>query len=219
MIIKRLKKNTQGKDYVVGDLHGCYNQLMKQLQEINFDFDKDRLIAVGDLIDRGEDSLKCLELVFEPWFYSVRGNHCELMFDAILSGCKGSLNCWLSNGGDWIVDTTDDELTDIRNTILAIYESNLLPLAIEVDTDEGLVGIIHGKPPALWCQTMIRDTRQACLWSSSIGKEFTSKGIHKVYVGHRPTMSSSVKFYGGNVYYCDSGHVFDASVPLCITEI
>ncbi|MFT8209556.1 MAG: metallophosphoesterase [Symbiopectobacterium sp.] len=59
-----------GDDYrhvwVVGDLHGCYQQLKQQLVARNFDERCDLLIAVGDLIDRGPDSAACLALLDAP---------------------------------------------------------------------------------------------------------------------------------------------------------
>ena len=52
-LFKKLEKQIEGKLYAVGDLHGCYNLLMNKLQQIGFDFEKDHLISVGDLVDRG----------------------------------------------------------------------------------------------------------------------------------------------------------------------
>lgn len=49
-----------GRLFVVGDIHGCYDLLMQQLERVQFNFEKDLLIAVGDLVDSGPDSLKCL---------------------------------------------------------------------------------------------------------------------------------------------------------------
>lgn len=62
------KENTNGRDFVVGDLHGCFKEFVEKLKEINFDYSTDRMFSVGDLIDRGEDSIKCLRLIKTPWF-------------------------------------------------------------------------------------------------------------------------------------------------------
>ena len=43
--------------YVVGDIQGCYKPLKKLLKKINFLKSKDQLWCVGDLINRGPDSL------------------------------------------------------------------------------------------------------------------------------------------------------------------
>ena len=70
-----LPVNTKGNDYVVGDIHGHAKKLLKQLDGIGFDATVDRLICVGDLIDRGPESIEALALLNEPWFFSVLGNH------------------------------------------------------------------------------------------------------------------------------------------------
>lgn len=64
-------------DYVVGDIQGCYAGLNKLLDTLSFNPQHDKLIAVGDLIARGEDSLSVLKLCrsFGDRFTSVLGNH------------------------------------------------------------------------------------------------------------------------------------------------
>ncbi|MDC5690013.1 metallophosphoesterase, partial [Acinetobacter baumannii] len=44
--------------FVVGDIHGCYDEFMDELIEVSFNFEEDMVISVGDLVDRGKDSLK-----------------------------------------------------------------------------------------------------------------------------------------------------------------
>jgi serine/threonine protein phosphatase 1 len=110
-IIKRLPENKQGKDYVVGDLHGCFSLLDVLLAKVHFDKQKDRLFSVGDLIDRGPESLHCLFLLEEPWFMAVCGNHESMCLDFFLpyrvndtlkvSDCASS-NLFFDNGGAWI---------------------------------------------------------------------------------------------------------------------
>lgn len=44
--------------WVAGDIHGCYQSLMDELKRRHFNPYEDLLISVGDIIDRGPDSLK-----------------------------------------------------------------------------------------------------------------------------------------------------------------
>lgn len=62
---------------VVGDVHGCRVELESLLRKVRYRVDSDRLIFVGDLIDRGPDSAGVVRLVRSLGGESVRGNHEE----------------------------------------------------------------------------------------------------------------------------------------------
>jgi serine/threonine protein phosphatase 1 len=59
----------------VGDIHGCLDVLHRALRALHFQPSIDRLFSVGDLVDRGPESLACLGLLRMPWFHPVMGNH------------------------------------------------------------------------------------------------------------------------------------------------
>jgi len=60
---------------VVGDIHGCYDELVSLLEVVGLGAD-DRLVAVGDLITKGPKSREVLELFrTDNRFLSVLGNH------------------------------------------------------------------------------------------------------------------------------------------------
>jgi bis(5'-nucleosyl)-tetraphosphatase (symmetrical) len=73
--------------YVVGDLQGCLRPLKCVLKKANFNWDKDKLWLVGDLVNRGPDSLKTLRYVYKHRdnVVSVLGNH-DLHLLAVASG-------------------------------------------------------------------------------------------------------------------------------------
>jgi len=124
-LLKRYEENTEGRDFVVGDLHGCYGLFMQLLDKISFDKERDRMFSVGDLGDRGPDSLKCLALIREPWFKAVAGNHEQYILDA---ACQPNFNwqAWIQQGGAWATTITREELLDIAAEVAE------LPLAIVV---------------------------------------------------------------------------------------
>lgn len=48
--VQRFDRNTAGRDFVIGDIHGCFDQVGEALARVHFDESCDRLFAVGDLI-------------------------------------------------------------------------------------------------------------------------------------------------------------------------
>lgn len=96
-----LPRNEQGRDFVVGDLHGCRRDLEVLLVASGFNPAKgDRLFATGDLIDRGPDAMGCLNLLRQPWFYSVLGNHEQMLLNA-MTGDDAAIAMSVANGGGW----------------------------------------------------------------------------------------------------------------------
>jgi diadenosine tetraphosphatase ApaH/serine/threonine PP2A family protein phosphatase len=64
-----------GRTIVVGDIHGCYDELMALLEKANFS-DTDHVVSVGDLITKGPKNRAVLELFMtDPRFSTVIGNH------------------------------------------------------------------------------------------------------------------------------------------------
>lgn len=125
-IHKCLPANPKGRAFILSDLHGCLDLLEEKLSDVAFDPNTDRLINVGDLSNRGPDSLGCLRLIRQPWFYAVRGNHEQMLLDYLNSpfdpGPRSEAKMrFLKSGGTWVewLDINDrNELWDDRICIL-----------------------------------------------------------------------------------------------------
>lgn len=61
--------------YLISDIHGEYDLFIKLLRRIKFS-SKDEMIICGDIIDKGQDSVKLLKLIKSmPNFRFIIGNH------------------------------------------------------------------------------------------------------------------------------------------------
>ena len=80
-----------GRTIVVGDIHGCYAELMALLEKAEFSHN-DRVVSVGDLITKGPKNREVLELFMtDPRFTTVIGNH-DLMLRRRWNGEDVELN-------------------------------------------------------------------------------------------------------------------------------
>jgi len=207
MKFKKVTENTIGNDYVIGDIHGCYDLLMAKLKEIKFDFEKDRLFSVGDLVNKGDQSLKVLGLIKEKWFFPVIGNH-ELI--VIENFRYGRYPFHLSEyGGEWFLNLNHYDKEAIVERLEAI------PVAIEIPINGKKVGIVHAEVPdhdwSFFKDELenMKDTDNEivsdALWSRTkikVQNDRNVRDIDYVFVGHT-ILPKPVKL--GNVFYIDTG--------------
>lgn len=206
-MIERYTQNTNGRDYVVGDIHGNFEKLYRELDTF-FDPNRDRLFSVGDLVDRGPDNAQVLELLDRDWFYAVRGNHEELILDAYRDDLQVPIS--VMNGGGWFQEISQEEQDAIAHRFMS------LPYAIQVATAEGNVGIVHADIPVNTWAGFVEmltnpgtrtNTIMYCTWSRDRIRgavNFPIQDLRALYVGHTP-----VDEYGlvldTNIHYLDTG--------------
>lgn len=145
--IRSFRKNEQGRDWVIGDVHGAYDLVWQAMQKAGFDSRVDRMSSVGDLVDRGRS--RCARNGFWglPYVAAARGNHEECWLSLYEGGSPepavvSALDARMNMGVQWWLDADPVE----RDELVAMFRS--LPLAIEIETDRGTVGIVHGDVPA-----------------------------------------------------------------------
>jgi serine/threonine protein phosphatase 1 len=204
-LIKRFERNKRGRDLIVGDVHGCFTKLQKALDAIGFDKSCDRLFAVGDLIDRGSESRDVLDWLGKEWFHSVMGNHEQMAVMYHVGECDPGM--YAMNGGMWFIAMTPDERFDFAS---AFFD---LPIAIELETEDGIVGIIHAACDyPLWSdfrEAIDGDGRDAAIGNAVWGRDRANgsplgpvNGVRAVVVGHTPMERMTSM---DNVLFIDTG--------------
>lgn len=63
------------KVIIVGDIHGCLDELKSLMEKTNYDSSKDLLISAGDIVDRGPKSADCVKYLISINAIGVLGNH------------------------------------------------------------------------------------------------------------------------------------------------
>lgn len=123
--------------YAIGDIQGCYDELRTLLALVRFDVARDRVILVGDLVNRGPDSLKVLRYVrsLGPAAQVILGNH-DLHLLAVSLGARRGRR-----------DTLDAVLTAADGPELLDWLS-AKPLALHHEASGSL--LIHAGVPPQW---------------------------------------------------------------------
>ena len=125
-------------DYCISDIHGNYDLFCRLLDKIKF-CDKDKLYVLGDIIDKGQDSIRLAKLLFFiPNVCCIAGNH-EYDFLKYYRALMKQTEDY-----DWVLEKlrsyfTDGKLLDWET----VDQFDLLPFYIETDK---FIGVHAGIP-------------------------------------------------------------------------
>jgi len=211
-LFKYFPKNHHGRDFVIGDLHGMFHTLELIMQRVDFDPAVDRLFSVGDLVDRGPQSERILEFLDKPWFHAIQGNHEQLLLQSLES--ESVHKAWTQRaGGAWWLTVTDNTRKKICEKI------RTLPMAFEISTDTGEIGIVHADIPIglSWREFVKglqddKELQQHAQWSRIRHRYITAsetvpkvKGIDLMVVGHSIV---DKPLFAANLCYIDTGAAY-----------
>ena len=185
------------RTFILADVHGEYDKLMSCLKQVNFDYENDILIQLGDVVDRGPKTYECVEELLKiKNLVAIRGNHDDEFRKAIISGDL-MLNMLYNQGGretmlSYIRNGAENNPSKIPQTHKDFF-NNQLPYYIK---DNNL--FIHG---GFNRHQLLNDQNEfifywtrdlwleAMSYESMKDKSYPFKMIEKfnhVYIGHTP---------------------------------
>lgn len=148
-----LNVSDENRVFYCTDLHGEHEFLMQSLKLIGYKppikvgdeiIVRDKLFGCGDMIDRGNESMKLLEFFrYDPSAFLLAGNHEDCMIDVMDSGLKSSLALWEANGGGWHHDHSVFAVKDMAKWLKSL--PNVIELV--VNNGEATIGMAHAGYP------------------------------------------------------------------------
>jgi len=214
----------------VGDIHGMYEKLIKLMDKINFVPEDDLLIFLGDYIDRGPDSGKCLQYIYDLQqtcpnsVVCLMGNH-EVMMTSYFMQKSGSYHnlivdyadSWLENGGFATMKQLDELGTETKERLVT-WASNL-PVQFRfqefifchagIDPDVPLE--VQNEYDMLW--------RRQQWWEQYRGKEIIVVGhtpVQKVKKSGQGRKTPKPLFLPNNIIMCDTGAYMPGGKLSCV---
>ena len=211
----KLEKLSSGRTFVFADLHGSYSKLMRSLDEVAFDESCDRIILVGDIIDRGEENESCLELLSQSYVYSVIGNHDYIPVH--LSNLKSQglddefdfwFNQWMLNGGEWVRNSHWDV-----DSLAKLFGQTMSVFCEFFASDARVIGVSHAAVPGYNWKNVRHfngnlSDEHSPTWDRSQLKNSTRivSGVDEVVHGHT-VHAAPIRL--GNRHYIDTGAFLD----------
>ena len=181
--------NESGRDFVVGDVHGCFRTLEHALSAITFDPNLDRLFGVGDLVNRGPHSEEALGWLEQRFDAVVLGNHDR----SVLSWFRGKRGAPPPAESEWLLGRPSREHRRWRAAL------GSMPLAITIETAYGPVGVVHAEAPhCSWAESLRRlETASASVVDDAVlgfaspeaSRRHRSRavaGLRALVLGHQP---------------------------------
>ena len=165
--------------FAVGDIHGCDVALETLLEQLALS-PEERLILLGDVIDRGPDSRRVVEMLLEIGSCCrmdfVMGNHEQMLLDSLENPAVAE--SWLGWGGAETLDSYGGHFADIPDAHLEFF-AHALPY-VETDND---VCVHANLEPGV---ALDEQTGQWLRWQKISGNERPYESGKRVICGHTP---------------------------------
>lgn len=196
------------RQIIIGDVHGCFEELKELLDKVKFNSSEDELIFLGDLINKGPDSVKVLEFVKKGNHRSILGNH-ELGFLKAQEGGK-----YRSGGNLKLIEQLGTHLDEY------VQWMKELPLYIE---EESFIAIHGGLEPDVELEKQRPEIATRIRYWDGVGEDMNNdshspwfeyyKGEKLVIFGHWAALGLVVR---ENVIGLDTGCVWGGDLSALI---
>ncbi len=222
------------RTFTVGDIHGGYKALLDVLTQANFDYENDKLIALGDVCDGWSETPEAIELLLKiKNLIYIKGNHDDwavrfLSMNGINFSLRMEQSSWLHHGGQATKDAYI-RLPELKNKHIEFMKNGLVyyideenRLFIHAGFSNDYIPGVHHKMGET-NQKYLEDT---FLWDrefwyfAHIGRNVAPM-FKEVYIGHTPTLNYK-KADGEylkpmkrkNVYNMDTGACFTGTLSM-----
>lgn len=211
-----------GRTIIVGDIHGCFKELMHLLNKVNYNEKNDLLICCGDLVDRGPNSDMVLEFFTNhPSRISVKGNH-DFKFTRWLNSNKVNLTSL-----EKTIESLGDRVKDDEYINTMYYKMMDLPHIIQLNNNNFIThaGFHPFKSP-------LNTSKEFCYFARHFDKDlnsFTKDTSMPIWYDLKINTNDNHKFFFGHIvhnefkiinqcYPLDGGACFGLKLRCAILE-
>ncbi len=215
------------RKFILGDLHSSYKALKQVLNKVNFDYENDKLIFLGDLMDSYSEPDKCTEeLMNIKNFVFIRGNHDQWGIDFYEGKMKKRISSdfasWQAHGGratyECYGETMPKEHLDfLKSSVFYHEEDDCLFVHGGIDPNYD----ISKQYPEIfmWDRSLVQRAYENQL------KKTVCEKYKDIFVGHTPLQSFNSKKFDpnkpqrwANVNLLDTGCAFNGVLTLMNLE-
>lgn len=186
-----LPRNRVGRDFIVGDLGGAFDQVFEAMRDAAFDPGRDRLLSVGHLLAGAHSLTNCIRFLRSPSVYAVISNSEQDLIDLFADGAPDDDSIEALAGMDfhgmaWLATCGSQQRMQL------VTAMRMLPVAISVGDNGPNVGYVHGGLPAAasWTEFLrgLQRGDEGCLMAAlrGTGRDIKVEGVDHVFTCYTP---------------------------------
>lgn len=210
---------------IIGDIHGCFEELQHLISKLGYKKsndgsvthrDKRTLVFLGDLTDRGPNSVAVIQFVYslvnQKKAYYTPGNHCDKLYRYFI-GRNVQIKHGLETTVNELNALRDKDYETIREQFMTLFEQAPLYLVF----DQGKLIVAHAGMKRKWIGKKNGEIKTFVLYGDITGEKEkdgrpirrdwakNEKGDSWIVYGHTPTLSPRMI---NNTINIDTGCVF-----------